>query len=213
MLEECRPDPRELPRAKLMAKSGNRWQHFSRRMPPSSLRRVAQYVLFGTLCSCLACGATGLDWVGEAHLESTSQQRVSALRALTVSAPSSASIPATVEHNTEQPLPRPRLSHTVTLGEIDAAATRAEAGPQALPAPSVVVNNYHQVNVVAPALGYGYYGFSRTLPVFSPDRATPYGARPSASSPLPGQDWPAIADQGPSFPYRSLPASPWTRAQ
>ena len=178
-------------------------------MPSSSLRRVTHCMVFGSLYACVACGATGLDWVGEAHLESASQQQVNVVHASTLGAAASVSIPATAEQSES----RPRLSRTVTLGEVDVAPSQndtARAGPSG---PTVVVNNYNQVNVVTPAFGYGNYRYSRGSTGFSPGLVTPYRPSPSAPSPLPGQNWPAVADHGPSFPYQSSPAAPWTRTQ
>lgn len=192
-----------------MAKFSDGWQHFDRRMTSSLLRPVAQVALLGSLCVCVGCGATGLDWVGEAHLESASLQRVNAAHAS--SSVSTASISAVTEPLSQES--RPRLSHTVTLGEIDVAPATAEAGQGAAPGPSVIVNNYNQVNVGAPALGYGYYGYSRNPAGFSPGRVTPYPSSPSTSGPLPGQNWPAVADHGPSFPYATSPAPTWTRTR
>lgn len=180
----------------------------SSKMPPSLLTRCA---LLASLAPCAACGATGLDWVGEARLESASQQRVNAVRSSPFVAPNSASIPATAEESDT----RPRLNHTVTLGEVEVAATQSDttaSGPPSF-APTVIVNNYNQLNVVTPAVGYGSYGYARGPAGFSPGYATPYRAAPAAPSPLPGQSWPAVADHGPSFPYHASPASPWTRTQ
>lgn len=174
-------------------------------MPLSSLRRATHgLLLLASLYACAACGATGLDWVAEAHLESASQQRVNVVQASTFAAPVSASIPATAEHSGA----RPRLSRTITLGEVEvapAARDAARAGPSA---PAVIVNNYNQVNVVTPAFAYGNYGYSRGSAGFSPGHARPSSNPPS---PLPGQSWPAVADHGPSFPYRASPAPVWTR--
>jgi len=192
-----------------MAKPSDRWQHFRRRMPSSSLRRVTRCVQFGSLYACVACGATGLDWVGEAHLESASQQQVNVVHASTFGAANSASIPATAEENES----RPRLNRTVTLGEVDVAPTQSDTSRAGFPGPSVVVNNYNQVNVVTPAFGYGSYGYSRGSARFSPGFVSPYRPSSGAPSPLPGQNWPAVADHGPSFPYQATPAVPWTRTQ
>lgn len=188
-----------------MAKSANRWQHFGRCM---LLRRATRCVLLGSLLACVACGASGLDWVAEAHLESSARQQLSVAHASTVAVPNSSSIPASAEPSEA----RPRLSHTVTLGELDVATTQGDA-TQAGPAPSVIVNNYNQVNVVTPAFGYGNYGYSRGPAGFSPGHVTPYRSSTGAPSPLPGQSWPAVADHGPSFPYQASPAAPWTRTQ
>jgi len=186
-----------------MAKEAHGWQPFCRRMLASLLRRAARCLPACSLWLCSGCGATGLAWVDEAHHESMQQQHVSAASVTT------ASIPATAEPSS--PDARPRLSRTVTLGEIDVVATRT--APPAASGPSVIVNNYNQVNVVSPTVGAPYYGYSRYSPGFLPGRGTPSPSRPSASGPLPGQNWPAVADHGPSFPYPATPASPWTRTQ
>src|SRR6478609_10482815 len=164
-------------------------------MPSSSLRDVTRWVLLGLLASCGGCGATGLDWVGEAHLESASLQRVNAEHSSSVVAPTSVAIPATAEPSDS----RPRLNHTVTLGEVDAAATQSAAAPSGQ-GPTVIVNNYNQVNVVTPSFGYGN-AYALGTGRFSPAHVTPHGAQTGASSPLPGQSWPAVADHGPRFPY------------
>jgi len=160
---------------------------------------------------CAGCGATGLAWVGEAHLESAQQQRVNAVQEPNSQEALSDSIPATAEQGSVEP--RPRLNHTVTLGEIEAAAARSDAGPATLPGASVNVYNYNQVNVVTPAFGYANYAYWGSSPGFSPGRATRNPLSPNPSGPLPGQNWPVIADHGPSFPYASAPASPWTRTR
>jgi len=180
-------------------------------MPSSSLHRAARGMLLGLLSPCMACGATGLNWVDDPHLESATRQPASAVPASSRTEPISFAIPA----GAEQSLPdsRPRLNHVVTLGEMDVAATQGESGSRGVPGPSVIVNNYNQVNVVAPALGYGGYGYSRAPAGFSPGHVAPHSSRISPSGPLPGQSWPAVADHGPSFPYGALPASPWTRTQ
>ena len=175
----------------------------------SSICRAAGGLL--SLCCVAGCGATGLDWVAEAHLESAQQQqRVSAVTPPTSRRAMSDSIPATAEPNPSEP--RPRLAHTVTLGEIDFAASRAEA-PASRSGAAVIVNNYTQVNVVTPSYGYGNYGYFRSAPSFSPGAAPVAPARFGVSGPQPGQDWPAVADHGPTFPYSSAPASPWPRTR
>jgi len=191
-----------------MARLADRWQHCEVEMAASA-RAFALCVSAAASSLCTACGATGLDWVSEAHSASASAQRVNEAPPFSV-APASATtaIPATAEQNSTES--RPRLQHTVTLGAIDAAA-RDDAGVQTQPASSLSIHNYNynQVNVGAPAFGFGSFGYWRGLPDFSPGRVP----RPSPNSPQPGQNWPALADHGPSFPYGSLPASPWTRTQ
>jgi hypothetical protein len=194
-----------------MAKPGDGWQHFSRRMLSSSICQAARAVLLSSASLCAGCGATGLAWVDEAHLESARQQRVSADRVANSQGELLGSIPATVEPGPSEL--RPRLNRTVTLGEIDAVATRSDAGPVTTPGTSVNVYNYNQVNVTTPAFGYANYAYGRTSSGFSPGRITVNPPPSNTSGPLPGQNWPAVADHGPSFPYASAPASPWTRTR
>ena len=77
---------------------------------------------------------------------------------------------------------------------------------------SVTVNNYNVMN--APSLGYGY-ARSSSPGYFRGSLGSPSYSRPSvgsvSSSPQPGQNWPAVSDNGPSYPFRSAPASPWSR--
>jgi len=180
----------------------------------ASARAFALCVSAAASSLCTACGATGLDWVSEAHSASASAQRVNEAPPFSV-APASATtaIPATAEQSPTDS--RPRLNHTVTLGEIDAPPASAPADRSS--GPALIVNNYNQVNVMTPTFGYGGYGgygYSRIPAGFSPGHVTPYPTHSAASSgPLPGQNWPAIADHGPSFPYQALPASPWTRTR
>jgi len=194
-----------------MANSRDGWQHFVSEMPLWSSHRVGRYVLLGALIVCTGCGATGLDWVGEAHLEATSQQRVASAHSSSFTGVNSPPIPGTAEQAGNEA--RPRLNHTVTLGEIEASVVESPSGASGPSGPTVIVNNYNQVNVVTPAWGYGNYGYSRVSGGFSPGRVTPYRSESRGSSPLPGQSWPAVADHGPSFPYQAAPASPWTRTQ
>jgi len=173
---------------------------------------LSRGVLLGAWVLCLGCGATGLDWVGEAHLESASQQqRAASNEAERVGRGKSSSIPATAEPNSAEA--RPRLSHTITLGEIDVVAVSDGAGREAAPGPLVTVNNYNQLNVVTPALGYGTFGYFRSQPGFSPTNVAPGPSLSSTSGVQPGQDWPSVADHGPSFPYGSTPAPPWSRSR
>lgn len=102
-----------------------------------------------------------------------------------------------------------RLSRTVTLGEID-QPTAANSAPVAASngALSITINNYTQA---APAyVGYGYAG---GYGAYSGRGSVTNAARGGGSSLQPGQNWPAPADHGTSFPYRSAPASPWAKAQ
>jgi hypothetical protein len=106
---------------------------------------------------------------------------------------------------------RPRLNHTVTLGELEETPLGEQAAPAAGPSVSVTINNYGVP--VAPGAGYagyygGYAGFATTR---SGSFARTLGGRSAASgaSMQPGQNWPSVSDHGPSFPYHSLPAAPF----
>src|SRR4051812_34086661 len=146
-------------------------------------------------------GLTGRDWVNDAHDQQA--RVVSSARALP--------IPAIAEPDPSVAA-RPRLNHTVTLGEIDVAPTAqgADAAPSiGSGGPSVTINNYNVMNVGPPAYGYVGLGYGHASPAFS------IGGTPRTTVPTltPGQSWPAIADHGPSFPYHAGPASPWARSQ
>ena len=145
---------------------------------------------------------TGLGWVSDAHGEPA---RVIA------SSQAGAVIPATAEPEPVADV-RPRLNHTVTLGEIDVATAEHGEGPADAPyGPSVTINNYNVMNGATPTYGYGYGGggYARSAARFST------GSAPRTSAPAisPGQSWPTISDHGPSFPFRSGPAAPWARTQ
>ncbi len=150
------------------------------------------------------CGtATGLDWV---------DARPSVASSANEHAATTNVIPATAELEPSEPA-RPRLNHTVTLGEIDVVTAEGAPGGVGAPGTSVTINNYNVMNASTPGYSYGYaypgVGYGRSVSSFSA------GSAPVSRAPglAPGQSWPTISDHGPSFPYRSGPASPWGRAQ
>ena len=108
--------------------------------------------------------------------------------------------------------PRTRLQRTLTLsGEtsVAEAAPAAATGAPAAPSSVVIVNNY----VTTPSYGGPYDGY---YPVFHPGHGRVSGdgesrARTRASPPRvqPAQDFPAPPSYGPTFPYKTAPASPW----
>ena len=166
------------------------------------------------LCTLAGCGATGLDWASQAHFDGA-EQRASVTNSSNSQGSGPASIPATADSEAP-PEARPRLNHVVTLGEVDMLASTGAApgAPPAAPAAagvSVTINNYNLVNSGAMP-GYASVGYARSQPSFSSVGAGT-GSRASMSGSQPGQNWPAISDHGPSFPYRSAPASPWGRTQ
>ncbi|MEO8905935.1 MAG: hypothetical protein ABI488_25595 [Polyangiaceae bacterium] len=170
-------------------------------------RTVSGVLLLAALAGSTGCGASGLDWVAESEVPARPSEPVDPNPAVR-SGQAAALIPAGPEHEPEADA-RPRLSHTVTLGETDVPSPSAPAasGPAGV---SVTINNY--TNVAAPGGGYGYVsnGYGRGASAFIGSGGA---ARSSTSGPQAGQNWPGIADHGSSFPYRSAPASPWARAQ
>jgi hypothetical protein len=91
---------------------------------------------------------------------------------------------------------RPRLSHTVTLGESYADSPSAYAAP-AGDSPPVQVNVHTQVPVIVNNYGgfgaYGYYGAGYGYP--SRSSVTTHGVRSTESKV--GADFPAPPDYGP----------------
>jgi hypothetical protein len=166
-------------------------------------RGVHLGVLLGTLGGSAGCGATGLAWVRESPAQvpvsdigrsSDLDRPVATVRADT------GSIPAETEQE-RQADARPRLSHSVTLGEVYVPSPGA--APASAPAGvSVTVNNYNAPSAYGPGVAAFFAGRGAARPGYG-----------SVSGPQAGQSWPAIVDHGPSFPYRSPPASPWSRGQ
>lgn len=172
--------------------------------------RIGQALTLAVLST--ACGATGLDWVAEPETPPLAASRADAtVRPPLQPVPSVAAFAPAEE---EEPVAdsRPRLSRTVTLGEIDVAPSTPAAAAPPGSGVSVTINNYTSVT---PSYGYGYagFGYARSQPSFSARGPTSGASRSSAAGPQAGQSWPSIADHGSSFPYRSAPASPWARTQ
>ena len=162
-----------------------------------------------------ACGATGLDWVAEPETPPLAASRADATTVRQPLEPVAAGAPPAPAEEEPVADARPRLSRTVTLGEINVAPSNPSAAAPPGSGVSVTINNYTSVTPGYGGYGYGYagFGYSRSQPSFSA-RGTGSGAsRSSAAGPHAGQSWPSIADHGSSFPYRSAPASPWARTQ
>jgi len=144
--------------------------------------------------STLGCGATaGQDWLAEP------------LPAAAVSMAQSGERRALETETT--PEARPRLRHTITLGESYVASSTSYASAPS-GAASVQVNAYVPITFNN---GYGYGGVGY---VYAGDgqHRPPSHAQPSPPSQLqPGQNFPSPPSYGPSFPFRSAPASPWAR--
>jgi hypothetical protein len=103
-----------------------------------------------------------------------------------------------------------RLDHSITLGttsDFDARGYGAPAQPGDARG-TTIVNVYVTPGAMpyyGASYGYGGVGFG---PSFA---ATPFVRTTQAAVPTmrPGLDWPAVPNHGPSFPYRTGPASPW----
>lgn len=173
-------------------------------------RTVCRGFLLGLLAGSAGCGATGLDWVGDSEVPARASEPVDLNRPVPPRQ-AAAVIPATAEQEPEADA-RPRLSHVVTLGEIDVQPPSTPPGSGAAGV-SVTINNYNTVG--APGGGYGYatLGYGRGQSAFSSSGSAARSSSSSTSGPQAGQSWPVIADHGSSFPYRSAPASPWARTQ
>ena len=168
--------------------------------------------LLGSLFLLGGCGATGLDWVADSEVPARASEPASMSRAVEPQPATQAPIPAQAEPDAVAEA-RPRLNHTVTLGEIEVLPPSSGGAAAPGAGVSVTINNY--TTVAAPGAGYGYagFGYARSQPGYSTGSAASSAARSSASGPQAGQSWPSIAEHGSSFPYRSAPASPWARSQ
>jgi hypothetical protein len=197
-LEEDGATSREVPEfgSKMSSKPSHR-----------AVRSGALLALAGALSG---CGATGLDWVAESETPARQAETVNMSRAVVY--PAGPASVAALEEQEPASDARPRLSHTVTLGEIEAVPPSATAGASA-PGVSVTINNYTSVNAASPAYGYANVGFARSQPSFSLSGGVGSASRASGSGLQAGQNWPSIADHGSSFPLRSAPASAWSRTQ
>jgi len=110
--------------------------------------------------------------------------------------------PASLEVAHADPVPeaRPRLNHTVTLGESYVSVPSSAAGSPG--APGVQVNVTTQVPVtIHNGGGYGYYGYGYGYPVgrsVAPSSGAVRSISTSQGAPQTvGGNWPAIPDYGP----------------
>ena len=181
-------------------------------LPAAMSRWRRPILLLGFVSLALGgCGATGLDWAAEAPLEPSSERMAESR--INPSAAGPASIPVSTDPDPTADA-RPRLSHTVTLGEVNAVppVARAPAIPTGTGV-SVTVNNYNSVSRVVPAYGSSGVGYGSVTRSVSVGNAPRSGSSSTALALQPGQNWPAVPDYGSSFPYRSAPASPWARTR
>jgi hypothetical protein len=138
-----------------------------------------------------------------------------------VSSPALAPDPASPDAPDAPAAARPRLARTVTLGETVAsepAPAPAAPGPAGAPV-QVVINNYvtvpsyDAVPVYAPlypALRPAHHGGGREGGArVEAGRGTRSQSQPGRANVTPGQDFPAPRSYGPSFPFKTAPASPW----
>lgn len=183
----------------------------------SMLEKIGSGALAGLTwvlgCTLVGCGATGLAWVDEPEPASgwsgPEQQHSVANTPMPVARAESA-IPAVAETESA-PENHPRLSHTVTLGSVDVPPPNGQPASAYGSNVSVTINNYGQAGG-SPYAGYysGYAGFAGVRGGgFARVGSVTSASRSGSVSPQPGQNWPAVADHGTSFPFRSAPASPW----
>jgi len=182
-------------------------------MNPALIRAMWGCLLLPAIAG---CGATGLAWVDQPLVTETESESGSAEVSAPVR-PSASPVTAAADAPTSPGENHQRLNRTVTLGEIyQTSSTPAAAGAPGNGGVTVTINNYSQG---APAYGgygsYGAYGYTRSSAgnsrAFVSGSSSSVGA--GSSSLQPGQNWPTVADHGTNYPYRSAPASPWSRAQ
>jgi len=112
---------------------------------------------------------------------------------------------------------RPRLSHVISLGQNESGSspTAVAAGPGAQPGVVVNIVNYGSTPYASGYYGYGY-GYA---PIYRAARGAPPSASTlpsggtastrSGGTPTLGGDWGPAPSYGPTFPWRTAPASPW----
>jgi len=115
--------------------------------------------------------------------------------------------PSVAVSELEPTVGRPRLDHTVTLGEVIALPPSAAPASQAGGNSTTVIVNVNGAAQPAYAPYYGGYGALTWGDRGGGGRPAPHPA--GASPVIPGQSWPAAPSYGPSFPYPTSPASPW----
>lgn len=175
---------------------------------PSARLGVLLCVLGGA-----GCGTTGLAWVAESPASiPTSRSARDLDQPIAQPRSVAASIPATAEQE-RQGDARPRLSHTVTLGEIDVQSPSAASTAAGQSGVSMTVNEDNALSAPIGSYWYPSFVYGGGLSSFRDARGPTRAGNRSVSGPQAGQAWPTIADHGPSFPYRSAPASPWSRGQ
>jgi hypothetical protein len=154
------------------------------------LTRLLPLLVLGTTLGCVA--TSGQDWL---------------------SSPIDAAPPESIASATpviDTPATRPRLRETVTLGESYVVATRDAYGSPPAGAAAVQVN----VSTYVPVTNNYYGGYGGLGYVYANDTVgeRPNAIHPSQPAPLqPGQSFAPPPSYGPSFPFRSAPASPWAR--
>jgi hypothetical protein len=177
-------------------------------------RAVRVGLLLSAAGSVSACGATGLNWVDEPELP---QRRAESVGTATHVAPSEPSVITATAEDEPAPEAHPRLSHTVTLGEIEVLPPEAAPASAAGQGVSVTINNYTTVGSSGAGYGYAGYGYAglgyaRSTSGFGNSRGVG-ASRSSSSGPQAGQSWPAITSYGSSFPLLAAPAPQFSRRQ
>lgn len=155
-------------------------------------------VLAPALASCAT--TSGQDWLNSP----LDEQATSTSERLARESAAPATVPGLQDPSSSNA--RPRLQHTITLGEDYGIASAAPAGA-APGGPSIQVN----VNVPVAVNNYGGYGYG--LGYYGYANGSPARSGGPAPTPhvQPGQDFPSPPSYGPAFPYRTAPASPWAR--
>jgi hypothetical protein len=174
---------------------------------PEQRRRIWGFAAWGAIASSAAgCATTGLGWVNEPESgvdlsppAQTTRVETGNYRTMNAALP---------RETYAQPRPesRPRLDHSVTLGEVTTFDARPP-DPVAGTSTPTVVNVYVTPSAQPGYVGYGS-GFGLGAPIFTGARtAVPIAT--SSTTMRPGLDWPAVPSHGPTFPYRTAPAPMW----
>lgn len=182
-------------------------------------------LLAGSAFVSVGCATTGQAWVQEPEnalnlTGAPALEHMASVDRATLSVAHAAE-PAPVAADDA---PRHRLDHVVSLGESEASAPPPAPNSSApLGAPGPVVVNI--VNYTPPSYGYPI-GYVRPYPAAAhrplgpssservsnvPQRDVPRSATPR--TPTREGNWVTPPSHGPSFPFRSAPASPWERAR
>jgi hypothetical protein len=164
--------------------------------------------------SCSGCATSGLAWVSAGEPSAVDDPSIGSVVTTAPAMPSSVqrtSADSSTSDLESPPPPSPRLTRTVTLGEIELGETRepnrgsdaSSSAPRAPGERAVTI-----VYVTSPGLVYDprhhgrHSGRSSQRGHHSNQRAS---VRPHASS----ERDTSVTDYGPAFPFKAAPAAPW----